>query len=128
MPFSLNWLWFDSRPGILVLINDTDWELEGDLDYEIQNGDNIMFISSEFAVIVLLALKILRYASTVHFAYDISCLFSRRSTTWWLNSNLRREETYKASLSAILQARGNELQIPEQSPEARKDTVSFLSS
>lgn len=38
----------NSRPGILVLVNDTDWELEGELDYEIQQGDNIMFISSEF--------------------------------------------------------------------------------
>ena len=34
------------RPGILVLINDTDWELEGELDYKIQQGDSIMFISS----------------------------------------------------------------------------------
>lgn len=35
------------RPGILVLINDTDWELEGELDYEIQKEDNVMFISSK---------------------------------------------------------------------------------
>ncbi|KAL7006215.1 Ubiquitin- modifier 1 [Cystobasidiomycetes sp. EMM_F5] len=34
------------RPGILVLINDTDWELEGGLDYAIQPRDNIMFIST----------------------------------------------------------------------------------
>ena len=34
------------RPGILVLINDTDWELMGELDYEIQGNDNIMFIST----------------------------------------------------------------------------------
>ena len=27
------------RPGILVLINDTDWELEGMEDYVIENGD-----------------------------------------------------------------------------------------
>ncbi|KAK9900594.1 Urm1-domain-containing protein [Cystobasidium minutum MCA 4210] len=33
------------RPGILVLINDTDWELEGELDYVLQAKDNIMFIS-----------------------------------------------------------------------------------
>ncbi|XP_075989900.1 ubiquitin-related modifier 1 [Anticarsia gemmatalis] len=34
------------RPGILVLINDADWELYGELDYELQNKDNIMFIST----------------------------------------------------------------------------------
>ncbi|KAK9505644.1 hypothetical protein O3M35_009647 [Rhynocoris fuscipes] len=34
------------RPGILVLVNDTDWELLGELDYQIQNGDNVMFIST----------------------------------------------------------------------------------
>ena len=34
------------RPGILVLINDTDWELLGELEYEIQNGDVIVFIST----------------------------------------------------------------------------------
>ncbi|KAF5628205.1 ubiquitin-like modifier 1 [Fusarium tjaetaba] len=31
-----------SRPGILVLINDADWELEGEEAYEIQSGDNIL--------------------------------------------------------------------------------------
>ena len=36
----------DSRPGILVLINDADWELEGEDKYEIQNGDNILFVST----------------------------------------------------------------------------------
>jgi len=35
-----------SRPGILVLINDADWELEGEEDYEIQSGDNILFVST----------------------------------------------------------------------------------
>lgn len=35
------------RPGILVLINDTDWELEDELDYKIQPRDSIMFISSQ---------------------------------------------------------------------------------
>jgi ubiquitin related modifier 1 len=35
-----------SRPGILVLINDTDWELEGELDYELKNGDEVVFIST----------------------------------------------------------------------------------
>lgn len=34
------------RPGILVLVNDTDWELLGELDYEIQQNDNISFIST----------------------------------------------------------------------------------
>ncbi|XP_061727468.1 ubiquitin-related modifier 1 homolog [Cydia pomonella] len=34
------------RPGILVLINDADWELSGELNYEIQQNDSIMFIST----------------------------------------------------------------------------------
>ncbi|XP_013138093.1 PREDICTED: ubiquitin-related modifier 1 homolog [Papilio polytes] len=34
------------RPGILVLINDADWELFGELNYELQNNDVIMFIST----------------------------------------------------------------------------------
>ncbi|EEQ32429.1 Ubiquitin-related modifier 1 [Microsporum canis] len=34
------------RPGILVLINDADWELEGEGAYEISNGDNILFVST----------------------------------------------------------------------------------
>lgn len=34
------------RPGILVLINDADWELEGELDYELQDGDEVCFIST----------------------------------------------------------------------------------
>ncbi|XP_070498288.1 ubiquitin-related modifier 1 homolog [Chironomus tepperi] len=34
------------RPGILVLVNDTDWELLGELDYEIQPKDTISFIST----------------------------------------------------------------------------------
>ncbi|KAK2159851.1 hypothetical protein LSH36_145g07028 [Paralvinella palmiformis] len=34
------------RPGILVLVNDTDWELLGELDYVIQENDNILFIST----------------------------------------------------------------------------------
>uniref|UniRef100_A0A8C6Q564 Ubiquitin-related modifier 1 n=1 Tax=Nothobranchius furzeri TaxID=105023 RepID=A0A8C6Q564_NOTFU len=33
-------------PGILVLINDADWELMGELDYQIQDKDNIVFIST----------------------------------------------------------------------------------
>ena len=34
------------RPGILVLVNDTDWELLGELDYELQSNDNISIIST----------------------------------------------------------------------------------
>ncbi|KAM3955024.1 ubiquitin-related modifier 1 [Aphomia sociella] len=34
------------RPGILVLINDADWELFGELDYELKQNDNVMFIST----------------------------------------------------------------------------------
>ncbi|TBU52497.1 ubiquitin-like modifier 1 [Dichomitus squalens] len=34
------------RPGVLVLINDTDWELEGEGDYQLKNNDEIVFIST----------------------------------------------------------------------------------
>ncbi|GAA98622.1 uncharacterized protein L969DRAFT_50369 [Mixia osmundae IAM 14324] len=34
------------RPGILVLVNDCDWELEGELDYNIKPNDEIVFIST----------------------------------------------------------------------------------
>ena len=34
------------RPGILVLVNDTDWELLGQLEYKVQPGDNVIFIST----------------------------------------------------------------------------------
>jgi hypothetical protein len=34
------------RPGILVLVNDTDWELEGELDYRLEDGDEVVFIST----------------------------------------------------------------------------------
>ncbi|KAL2916225.1 Ubiquitin-related modifier 1 [Polyrhizophydium stewartii] len=34
------------RPGILVLINDVDWELEGELEYRLQDGDTVVFIST----------------------------------------------------------------------------------
>ncbi|KAF2718904.1 ubiquitin related modifier 1 [Polychaeton citri CBS 116435] len=34
------------RPGILVLINDADWELEGQEQYELQPNDNIVFVST----------------------------------------------------------------------------------
>ncbi|KAF9530634.1 ubiquitin-like modifier 1 [Crepidotus variabilis] len=34
------------RPGILVLVNDTDWQLEGEGDYELKDKDNIVFIST----------------------------------------------------------------------------------
>jgi ubiquitin related modifier 1 len=34
------------RPGILVLINDTDWELLDGLNYHIQDKDQVVFIST----------------------------------------------------------------------------------
>ncbi|XP_076875180.1 ubiquitin-related modifier 1 isoform X6 [Brachyhypopomus gauderio] len=34
------------RPGILVLINDTDWELMGELEYQLQDQDVVVFIST----------------------------------------------------------------------------------
>ncbi|CAG85636.2 DEHA2B15466p [Debaryomyces hansenii CBS767] len=34
------------RPGILVLINDTDWELEGMEDYVVESGDVLTFTST----------------------------------------------------------------------------------
>lgn len=34
------------RPGILVLINNTDWELCGQLDYCLCDNDTILFIST----------------------------------------------------------------------------------
>ena len=34
------------RPGILVLINDADWELEGQDSYELQAGDEVVFVST----------------------------------------------------------------------------------
>lgn len=34
------------RPGILVLVNDADWELEGEDKYELQPGDCILFVST----------------------------------------------------------------------------------
>ncbi|KAK6481076.1 ubiquitin-related modifier 1 [Huso huso] len=34
------------RPGILVLINDADWELMGELDYMLEDQDNVVFIST----------------------------------------------------------------------------------
>ena len=35
-----------SRAGILCLINDADWELEGEEAYELQERDRILFIST----------------------------------------------------------------------------------
>jgi ubiquitin related modifier 1 len=35
-----------ARPGILVLINDVDWELEGQLAYVLAPGDVVSFIST----------------------------------------------------------------------------------
>lgn len=34
------------RPGILVLINDADWELEGEGAYVVQDKDEILFVST----------------------------------------------------------------------------------
>ena len=34
------------RPGILVLVNDIDWELMDELDYKLQENDRITFIST----------------------------------------------------------------------------------
>ncbi|CAL9075278.1 unnamed protein product [Musa acuminata var. zebrina] len=34
------------RPGVLVLINDCDWELCGSLDAELEEKDNVVFIST----------------------------------------------------------------------------------
>ena len=34
------------RPGIIVLVNDTDWELLDTTKYAVQNNDNIAFIST----------------------------------------------------------------------------------
>ena len=34
------------RPGILVLINDADWQLFDETDYELVNNDTITFIST----------------------------------------------------------------------------------
>ena len=34
------------RPGILVLVNDTDWEVLGNEEYEVEEGDVVSFIST----------------------------------------------------------------------------------
>jgi ubiquitin related modifier 1 len=34
------------RPGIIVLVNDTDWELLDTVNYKIENNDNVAFIST----------------------------------------------------------------------------------
>ena len=34
------------RPGILVLINEVDWEIENTVDYVVQDGDEFVFIST----------------------------------------------------------------------------------
>ena len=34
------------RPGIITLINDTDWELENEKEYVIEDGDVISFTST----------------------------------------------------------------------------------
>ncbi|KAK9478542.1 ubiquitin-related modifier 1 [Lipomyces japonicus] len=37
---------FQVRPGVLVLINDADWELEGQETYKVKPGDDILFAST----------------------------------------------------------------------------------
>lgn len=39
-------VWQCSRPGILVLVNDTDWELTGTLQTLVEDGDTVTFIST----------------------------------------------------------------------------------
>lgn len=34
------------RPGILVMVNMTDWALLGGLDYKLENNDEVLFIST----------------------------------------------------------------------------------
>ncbi|KAI9677606.1 MAG: Ubiquitin- modifier 1 [Caeruleum heppii] len=34
------------RPGILVLINEADWELEGGADYVLRPRDQVLFVST----------------------------------------------------------------------------------
>jgi ubiquitin related modifier 1 len=34
------------RPGVLVLVNEADWELEGEGEYVLEDGDEIAFIST----------------------------------------------------------------------------------
>lgn len=34
------------RPGVLVLVNGVDWELEGGRDYVVKDGDRLAFIST----------------------------------------------------------------------------------
>ena len=34
------------RPGIIVLVNDTDWELLETTSYRVEDNDNIAFIST----------------------------------------------------------------------------------
>jgi len=34
------------RPGILVLINDADWALEGEAEYVLEKNDKIVFLST----------------------------------------------------------------------------------
>ena len=34
------------RAGIIVMVNDTDWELLDTIEYKVQEGDSISFIST----------------------------------------------------------------------------------
>ncbi len=44
--FACYGLMISRRPGILVLINDADWGLEGEDSYELKERDNILFVST----------------------------------------------------------------------------------
>lgn len=35
-----------SRPGIIILVNDTDWELQNGIDCVLNNNDSVLFIST----------------------------------------------------------------------------------
>lgn len=39
-------MWLSRRPGILVLVNDQDWELVGEEEYMVENNDTILFAST----------------------------------------------------------------------------------
>ena len=42
----IKFVWACRRPGILVLVNDTDWELEGEGSYQLKENDEVVFIST----------------------------------------------------------------------------------
>ncbi|XP_015793409.1 ubiquitin-related modifier 1 [Tetranychus urticae] len=34
------------RPGVLILVNDVDWEILGENEYKLADGDKVLFIST----------------------------------------------------------------------------------